>query len=355
MSATMKRKWKTFFSQKKAIIGMFIFSLLFIHSMAANIIVNNKPLILIREVNKEKDITYKSFFQINGYTILFPAIFQYQPVDLGIIDSFVIDYQNLINSDIENGKKIFVIFPLYRWNPEEQSNNILTSPSKIHWLGTDNLGRDILSRLIYGTRISLGFSIILWLISYSIGSFLGALQGYFLGWFDFTLERFKELTTIIPMLTIIILVTAITKNQSFWMILFMVLIFNWMGMASQIRATVLPLRNKEFCEAAIALGGSQLRVLVKHIIPNSLTPLITLSPFAIEGGISLLAALDYLGFGLPPPTPSIGELMAQGRDNIQNAPWLLISPVVTILLLLISINLIGQALRQSFDPKLNYK
>lgn len=285
--------------------------------------------------------------------IFFPVFFDYSPNDFDIKDSFVVDYRKLLEQDKNEGKRNIVVYPLNRWNPEEQTENILSPPSNSHWLGTDNLGRDIFARLLYGTRISLGFSIILWLVSYCIGACVGAMQGYFIGSFDFLLERIKELAAIIPMLTMIILVTAITKSQSFWMILSLVLIFGWMGMASQIRANVLSLRKREYCEASIALGGSHLRVLFKHILPNSLTPLITLSPFAIESGVSLLAALDYLGFGLPPPTPSIGELMAQGRDNIQNAPWLLISPVVTLLLLLISISLIGQALRGAFDPRVS--
>ena len=349
MSSIMKRKFKSFFSQKKSIIGILIFTFLFCASMGANFISNDKPLILIREtilahIKKERN---------NKQEIFFPAFFQYTPDDFGIVDSFVVDYQKLVANDIKAGKKVTVFFPPNRWNAEEQTDNILSSPSNQHWLGTDNLGRDIFARLIYGTRLSLGFSIILWIISYSFGALLGAMQGYFVGTFDFILERFKELAAIIPMLTMVILVTAITRSQSFWMILFLVLIFGWMGMASQIRASVLSLRKREFCEASIALGGNHFRVLMKHILPNSLTPLITLSPFAIEGGISLLAALDYLGFGLPPPTPSIGELMAQGRDNIQNAPWLLVSPVITILLLLISISLIGQALRETFDPRMS--
>lgn len=350
MSTIMKRKWKSFFSQKKSIFGMIIFALFFCASMGANLISNNKPLILIKEQSLSQK---KSAFFLFQKEIYFPAIFDYTPDDFGITDSFIIDYKKMIANSSQEGKKVFYIFPINKWDAEEQSENVLYPPSVLHWLGTDNLGRDILARLLYGTRISLGFSIILWIISYSFGALLGAMQGYFLGVFDFILERMKELAAIIPMLTMVILVTAITKSQSFWMILSLVLIFGWMGMASQIRATVLSLRKREFCEASIAMGGNHLWVLIKHILPNSLTPLITLSPFAIEGGISLLAALDYLGFGLPPPTPSIGELMAQGRDNIQNAPWLLISPVVIILLLLISISLIGQALREAFDPRVS--
>ncbi|MES2615238.1 MAG: ABC transporter permease, partial [Bdellovibrionota bacterium] len=223
--------------------------------------------------------------------------------------------------------------------------------SKVHLLGTDSLGRDIFARLIYGVRTSLTFGLILWFISFGVGVFIGAAQAYFLGILDFSLERLKELATLIPTLTLVILVTAMTNQQSFTMILCMVLLFAWMGIASQIRASVLSLTQREFCLAARAMGASHTRIIFKHLLANSLVPIITLSPFAIEGGISLLAALDYLGFGLPPPTPSLGELMAQGRDNIQNAPWVLICPIVVLLLLLVSINLVGQSLRDAFDPK----
>ncbi|WP_397600128.1 ABC transporter permease subunit [Silvanigrella sp.] len=349
MTSIMKRKWKTFFSQKKAIAGLIVFIIILLAAIFANFISNNKPILLIRsDINNEN---HK--LNIFSSKLYFPVLINYQPQDFHILDSFIIDYKILEDNDKKNNIKTYSIYPWNKWDAEEQSDSNLSPPSATHWLGTDNLGRDIFARLIYGVRISLGFSIILWIISYILGAFIGALQGYFFGIFDFILERFKELIAIIPMLTLVILVTAITKSQSFWIILFLVLIFGWMGIASQIRANVLSIRKREFCEASIALGGSHLRVLAKHILPNSLTPLITLSPFAIEGGVSLLAALDYLGFGLPPPTPSLGELMSQGRDNIQNAPWLLISPVVTILLILISVSLIGQALRKTFDPKVN--
>ncbi|APJ04436.1 ABC transporter permease subunit [Silvanigrella aquatica] len=346
MATAAQRKWKSFLNQKKTYVGSFIFLFLVFISMGANFVSNSKPIFLSRQIeenNSQKKVT----------KLYFPVIFNYTPEHFNITDSFIVDYKKLIADDLNKGLKVYAIYPVNPWDAEEQSDAIFASPSQSHWLGTDNLGRDIFARLIYGTRISLGFSIILWITSYFIGTLLGIMQGYYLGAFDFILERLKELAAIIPMLTMVILITAITKSQSFWMILMLVLLFGWMGMASQMRASVLSLRKREFCEASLALGGNHFRVLMKHILPNSLTPLITLSPFAIEGGISLLAALDYLGFGLPPPTPSIGELMAQGRDNIQNAPWVLISPVVTILLLLISISLIGQALRHAFDPKIS--
>ena len=331
ISRRTKQKCKEIFSQKRGLVGLILFSILFLSACFANFISNDKPI-----------------FVNYGNKIYWPIFVDYPPESFDLQDVFVIDYQALISE-----KKLTHLNPFNPWNAEQHTDSILSAPSETHLLGTDNLGRDIFARLIYGMRISLSFGIILWFISFAVGVFIGAAQGYFLGPFDFLVERFKELTSIIPILTLIILVTAITNQQSFFVILCLVLLFNWMGIASQIRASVLSLSRQEFCQAAQALGASHTRIIFKHLLSNSLAPIITLSPFAIEGGISLLAGLDYLGFGLPPPTPSLGELMAQGKDHLQNAPWVLISPIITILLLLISINLIGQSLRTVFDPKAN--
>lgn len=333
-SPITKRKFNLFFSQWRAKIGLSCFFIMFFFSMTAELWSNNRPLILQVSSPTEKSKTY------------FPMFFYYEPEEFGLEDELIVNYKNLM----EENKNIWGLFPPNRWNATEQTDDTLRAPSAKHWLGTDNLGRDVFARLLYGIRISLSFALLLWMISYLMGIFLGALQGYVLGVFDFTLERFKELTAIIPMLTILILVTALTKSQSFFMILSLVLIFAWIGISSQIRANVLSLRKREFCEAVLAMGGTPWRIIFKHILPNALTPVITMSPFAIEAGISLLAVLDYLGFGLAPPTPSIGELLSQGRDNIQNAPWVLVFPILTILLLLVSVSLIGQALRKAFDP-----
>jgi len=331
-----KRRWIFFWSQKKAKIGSSIFIFMLFFSMTASFWSNSKPYILITK-------------QDSHTQVFFPLFKKYSPSDFGLGDIFYMNYKDFV----KNNPQSFALFPPNPWDPLEQDDAVLAAPSSSHFLGTDNLGRDILARLLHGTQKSLLFALSLWIISYAMGIFIGAVQGFFIGAFDFILERFKELAAIIPMLTAIILMTSLTQNQSFSLILFITLVFAWMGIASQVRATVLSLRQREFCQASLALGASPLRIIWTHILPNSLTAVITLSPFAIEAGISLLASLDYLGFGLPPPTPSLGELMDQGRDHIQEAPWVLSFPVLTILLLLVSISLIGQALRNAFDPKLN--
>jgi microcin C transport system permease protein len=280
--------------------------------------------------------------------IFFPIVHEPTLEELGITDAFVLDYQDIIQNNPHLHWHLSAPNP---WGPDTQDENILAAPSKTHWLGTDSLGRDIVARLFYGANISLSFAFILWIISYAVGVSLGIFQAYVIGPFDFFLERFKELASIIPMLTIVILVTGITKNQSFSLILFLVLLFAWIGIASQMRAQVLVARNLTYCEAARAMGASHRRIIFRHILPNVMTPIITLTPFALEAGISILATLDYLGFGLPPPTPSLGELLAQGRTQLQNAPWVIASPIVLLVMLLLSLSLIGQGLRAAFDPK----
>jgi microcin C transport system permease protein len=237
------------------------------------------------------------------------------------------------------------------WDPLEQTADVLAAPSQAHWLGTDSLGRDVVARLIYGLRVSLSYGLLFWLTCFLIGISVGCIQGYFAGKIDFITERFKELIEILPFLSVVILVNGLMKSDSFFMTLIVVVLFSWVGIASQLRAQVLSLRNREFCEAARAAGAGNLRIIFSHVLPNALTPILTLTPFTVSGGITTLAVLDYLGFGLSPPTPSLGELLQQGRSNIQNASWLLISPTLALSWMLISINLIGESLREAFDPR----
>ncbi len=328
----IKQDFYWIWKQKRGKIGILVFGFYCFISLCAPILTNQNPIFIMTEKNEMK----------------VPIFWEYKSETLGLEpDLFVIDYKKYCTEHFF--KKCF--WTINPWDPLEQTEDVLSAPSRNHFFGTDNLGRDILARLIYGVRIALEFGICLWILSYSFGVAIGISQGYFLGVFDFVVERIKELAALIPILTMIILVTAITKNQSFYLILFLILIFQWMGMASQMRALSLTISKQEYCDSCRVLGGSHLRILFKHILPNSMTPIVTLSPFALEAGISLLASLDYLGFGLPPPTPSLGELLSQGKEHLQTAPWVLISPVLTILFLLVSINFIAQCLRDLLDPK----
>jgi microcin C transport system permease protein len=329
-----QRRWRVFYSQKRARIGMAIFFITAFFSLTSEIWSNHLPIYLKREGR-----------------YYFPIAQQYPAEEFGITDSFTIDYQALVERDRAEGRDTQVLFPPNRWDPYIQGPNTLQAPSSEHWLGTDNLGRDVMARLLYGVRVSLSYGVLFWLFSYLIGVTVGSLQGFFGGMLDFGLERFKELAEIVPFLSVVILVNGLAKSQSFFVTLMIVVIFGWVGIASQIRAQFLALRKREFAEAAVAMGGTNARVIFRHILPNALTPVLTLTPFAISVGIGTLATLDYLGFGLNPPTPSLGELLSQGRIYITNAPWLLLAPTAALAVMLIAINLIGESLRQAFDPR----
>ena len=328
------RRWKSFFRQKRSWVGLIGFGAIFFFSMTAELWSNNKPLYLKRDG--------KSYF---------PVFFHYPAAEFGITDAFLVDYKELMKHDQEAGKNTVAVLPLNHWDPMEQTADVMVAPSSLHWLGTDSLGRDVAARLLYGTRVSLSYGLMFWLFSFLIGITIGSVQGYFAGRTDFLTERFKELIEILPFLSVVILVNGLMKVDSFWITLMVVVFFAWVNISSQLRAQFLSLRKREFCEAARAAGATDARIIFRHILPNTLTPILTLTPFTVSSGIATLAVLDYLGFGLSPPTPSLGELLQQGRAYIQNAGWLLITPTIALCWMLISINLIGESLRESFDPR----
>jgi microcin C transport system permease protein len=334
LSPLTLRRWKSFFRQKRAWVGMTGFISVFFLSMFAELWSNSKPIVLRHE----------------GKTY-FPALFSYAAAEFGITDSFVVDYRELVKKEKDEGKPTWAVFPPNTWDPYEQTADVMAPPSKSHWIGTDSLGRDVTARLLYGVRVSLSYGLIFWFLCFVIGVTIGAVQGYFAGNIDFFMERLKELIEILPFLSVVILVNGLMKSDSFWVTLAVVVLFSWVGVASQLRAQFLSLRKLEFCDAARAAGASHARIIFKHILPNGITPILTLTPFTVSGGIATLAVLDYLGFGLSPPTPSLGELLQQGRANIQNAMWLLITPTIALSWMLISINLIGESLREAFDPR----
>ncbi len=333
-SPLTRRRWSAFFRQKRARFGLFGFLAVFLFSMTAEIWSNSKPLALHRE-----GVWY------------FPALRDVPAEALGITDSFVVEYRELVKNDQATGKPTRAWFPVNPWDPLEQTPDVLAGPSKTHWLGTDTLGRDVTARLLYGLRVSLSYGLLFWMMCFLIGVTVGSVQGYLAGPVDFFTERAKELIEILPFLSVVILVNGLMKSDSFLMTLMVVVLFSWVGIASQLRAQVLSIRSREFCDAARAAGAGNARIIFTHVLPNAITPVLTMTPFAVSGGITTLAVLDYLGFGLSPPTPSLGELLQQGRTNIQNASWLLLAPTISLSWLLISINLIGESLREAFDPR----
>ena len=218
-----------------------------------------------------------------------------------------------------------------------------------NWLGTDDQGRDVVARLIYGFRLSVLFGLALAIISSVIGIAAGAVQGYFGGWTDLIFQRFIEIWTSIPSLYLLIIISSVI-TPSFFVLLGILLLFSWVSLVGVVRAEFLRARNFEYVRAARALGLSSGKIMVRHLLPNAMVATLTFMPFVLNGSITTLTSLDFLGFGLPPGSPSLGELLAQGKNNLQ-APWLGLSGFLVISLMLSLLVFIGEAVRDAFDPR----
>jgi microcin C transport system permease protein len=218
-----------------------------------------------------------------------------------------------------------------------------------NWLGTDDQGRDVVARLIYGFRISILFGLALAAISSVIGIAAGAVQGYFGGWTDLIFQRFIEIWSSLPHLYLLIIISSII-TPSFFVLLGIMLLFSWVSLVHVVRAEFLRTRNFEYVKAARALGLSNGKIMVKHILPNAMVATLTFLPFILNGSVTTLTALDFLGFGLPPGSPSLGELLLQGKSNLQ-APWLGLAGFIVIACMLSLLVFIGEAVRDAFDPR----
>ena len=222
-----------------------------------------------------------------------------------------------------------------------------------NWLGTDDQARDVLARLIYGFRISVLFGLVLTAASAVIGVFAGAVQGYFGGWVDLLFQRFIEIWSSIPVLYLLLIVSAILP-PGFWILLGIMLLFSWVSFVGVVRAEFLRARNFEYVNAARALGVGDWTIMGRHLLPNAMVATLTFLPFILNGSITTLTSLDFLGFGLPPGSPSLGELLSQGRNNLQ-APWLGISGFVVLSLMLSLLVFVGEAVRDAFDPRKSFR
>lgn len=223
------------------------------------------------------------------------------------------------------------------------------SMEKRHYLGTDTVGRDIVARLVYGFRIAIFFSLFLLICNYVIGTAIGCLMGYWGGAFDLLFQRLIEIWSNIPFLYVIMIIASIIV-PNFWSLVIVMLMFSWMGMTWYMRTATYKEKEREYVMASKALGAGTTRIIFHHIIPNTVSIIITFIPFSVAGGITALTSLDFLGFGLPPPTPSWGELLRQGIDNLQS-PWIVSSIVMSMVLVLTMVTFIGEAIREAYDPK----
>lgn len=316
---------------------MLLFTVLFVISLFAELIANDKPLIL----------------KYNG-DIYFPIFREYTDKDFGGDFPTPADYKDelILRNIQQNGWTVFPIIP-FSFNTVDYHLNVPTpsAPSKKHWLGTDDEGRDIVARILYGIRLSVVFAVLLTLISSVIGIAAGAVQGYFGGKTDIFMQRFLEIWDSMPQLFILIIVASIFE-PTFLSLLVIMLLFSWTGLVGVVRAEFLRVRNFEFVKAAQALGVGNLRIMYRHILPNALVATVTFVPFLLSEAIVALTALDFLGLGLSQDYPSLGDLVRQGKDNLQ-APWIGISIFIVLSMLLTLLIFIGEGMRDVLDTRKN--
>ena len=335
LSPLNKRRLQNFKSNKRGFYSFLIFSFLFIVSIFADFIANDKPLLI------KFDQEY-----------YFPIINDYPETIFGGDFETEADYRDpYVIKLIED--KGWIIMPLipYTYNTIIRDLDVPAPapPSKKNWLGTDDQARDVLARLIYGFRISILFGFTLTFFSMIIGVSAGAIQGYFGGKIDLFFQRFMEIWSAIPTLYVLIILASIVQ-PNFWWLLMILLFFSWMGYVGVVRAEFLRARNLDYVRAAKALGVSNYTIMFRHLLPNATVATITFLPFSLSASVTALSGLDFLGFGLPPGSASLGEMVNQGRNNLQ-APWLGLTSFFTLGLMLGLLVFVGEAIRDSLDPR----
>ncbi len=331
-----RKRWHRFRSNPRGFISLVLFVLLFGLSLFAEVLSNDKPL----------------YVRYEGQSY-FPLVQAYPETTFGGSFATETDYRDPFILEQLNRDGNVVLFP-----PNPHSFNSInldldrpvpSPPTRENYLGTDDRGRDVLARLIYGFRLSILFGASLTLVGTLLGIIAGAVQGYFGGKTDLLMQRFIELWGSMPELYLLIIFASIFK-PSMLLLLVLLSLFGWMGLSDYVRAEFLKGRNMEYVKAAKALGVGNFTIMYRHLLPNSMTPVITFLPFRMSGAILALTSLDFLGLGVPPSTPSLGELLAQGKANIE-AWWLSLSTFVVLVGTLVLLIFIGEALREAFDPR----
>lgn len=330
MSPDFQRRLQHIKKSKRAVISITVLLVMLLASLGAELITNSSPVV----------------GKING-KIIVPAYVQYEREQLGLEGAGVVDYREL-KEQFE-----WSMWPLLKWDPFEidsEQSEYLTAPSAMHLMGTDSAGRDVFARLLYGTRISFLFGVAYWLVTYAIGIVIGLFTGFVGGNIDLYGQRLIEIFQSTPHFPLLLFIVSVVTPSPAILALFLCL-FGWTGIAQYMRVEALRNRNLTFTEAAVSLGAGRTRLLFSHILPNSLIPIITFSPMAVISGIYSLASLDLLGFGVPPPTPSWGELLDQARANYQVAWWLAVFPSFFLFMTILCLNFVGEAVRKAFDPR----
>ncbi len=354
-----RRRWENFKANRRGYWSMWLFAAMFFLSLFAEFIANDKPFM----------VKYAGQYY-------FPALFTYAETAFGGEFETAADYRDPFVQKLIGESGGYMVWPPIRYSYDTHNLDLPTpAPSKptwllteqqcqpvverkglqgcadleSNWLGTDDQGRDVLARLIYGFRISVLFGLVLTVISSIVGVAAGAVQGYFGGWTDLLFQRFIEIWTSIPSLYLLLIISSVLV-PGFFVLLGILLLFSWVSLVGLVRAEFLRGRNFEYVQAARALGVSNPKIMFRHLLPNAMVATMTFLPFILSSSVMTLTALDFLGFGLPPGSPSLGELLSQGKANVQ-APWLGLTGFFTVAVMLSLLIFIGEAVRDAFDPR----
>jgi microcin C transport system permease protein len=369
LSPLNRRRWRNFKANRRGYWSLWIFLTLFVVSLFAEFIANDKPIIAYYKgellfpalvdypeskfggflaVTDYKDSVILDEMQKNGWAIWPPISYSYQSINK--------DYPRIKNASGQclgfPGPPPWSTGAKFCDAPADHMARYMAIGNR-NWLGTDDQGRDVLARLIYGFRVSVLFGLLLTILSSIVGVTAGAAQGYFGGRVDLVFQRFLEIWSSIPSLFVLIIISSVLV-PGFWTLLGVLLLFHWVYLVGVVRAEFLRGRNFEYIMAARALGLSDAKIMFKHLLPNAMVATLTFLPFKLSGSITALTALDFLGLGLPPGSASLGELLAQGKANLQ-APWLGLTAFISIAGLLSLLIFIGEGVRDALDPRKTYK
>jgi microcin C transport system permease protein len=335
MSPLMHARFKRFQQNRLGFVCFILFSIVFILALGANFIANDKPLMV------KYDQSY-----------YFPVIKSYPETTFGGVFETETDYKDPVVKELihEKGWAIWPIIPFSYQTPNlDLMVPVPSPPSAQNWLGTDDQGRDVVARILYGLRVSLLFGFALTFASAFFGIIVGAIQGYYGGWIDLIGQRILEVWGGLPMLFMVMILVSMFTPSVYWLFAIM-LIFGWTALVGLVRAEFLRARNLDYVRAARSFGVSDHVIMFRHILPNAMSSSLSQLPFMLTANITALTALDFLGYGLPPDAASLGELLAQGRENI-TAPWLAFSGFLTLAIVLSLLIYIGEATRDAFDPR----
>ena len=338
MSPVNRERWQRFKANRRAWWSLWVFGIVFAISMVSELVANDQPLLIWDEGR-----------------FYFPMVATYTETDFGGDFDFPANYRDPYFQELL-GEGSWILWPpipfSYSTINYDLPSPAPSPPTTENWLGTDDKGRDVLANVLYGFRISVLFGFAATGISAVIGVVAGAVQGYYGGRLDLFMQRFMEVWGSMPTLFIlIILMSIVTPN--FWWLLFVVLLFGWMGFVGVVRAEFLRTRNFEYVLSARAMGMSDRRLMFRHILPNAMVATLTFLPFTLSGSITILTSLDFLGFGMPPGSPSLGLLLAQGKANIQ-APWLGFTAFFIVGFMLTTLIFVGEGVRDAFDPRKSF-